>query len=135
MNGNDIILRKKLKHNTMDIIKNMSLKPYSNSMKIFPQEDIKSINSTRLNRKNNSKYMQLFQNNISNNKHPITSSSFYSNNSKNIDNDQKENEIMNYKNTENNKYNNKLLNYLKGAKMKTKSIKIHILILIQIEIK
>ena len=126
MNGNDIILRKKLKHNTMDIIKNMSLKPYSNSMKIFPQEDIKSINSTRLNRKNNSKYMQLFQNNISNNKHPITSSSFYSNNSKNIDNDQKENEIMNYKNTENNKYNNKLLNYFlknKGSKNENKKHK------------
>ena len=80
---NNFYIKKDPKH-YLNIIKNLTNKHHSNSMKIFPQEDIQSTSSTKVNIENystNNKYNKSFQLNYS--KYPLNDFSYNSSSSKN----------------------------------------------------
>ena len=125
---NNFYIKKDPKH-YLNIIKNLTNKHHSNSMKIFPQEDIHSTSSTKVNLGNystNNKYNKSFQLNFD--KYPLNDFSYNSSYSKNkektnedISSDYHNNSTdKNYRN----KYNYKLYDYFVKNRRKINKKKI-----------
>ena len=112
---NNFYIKKEPKH-YLNIIKNLTNKHHSNSMKIFPQEDIQSTSSTKVNIENystNNKYNKSFQLNYNN--YPLNDFSYNSSSSKNKErtNEDISSDYHNNSTEKNfrNKYNFKLYDY------------------------
>jgi len=112
---NNFYIKKEPKH-YLNIIKNLANKHHSNSMKIFPQEDIQSTSSTKVNIENystNNKYNKSFQLNYNN--YPLNDFSYNSSSSKNKErtNEDISSDYHNNSTEKNfkNKYNFKLYDY------------------------
>ena len=112
---NNFYIKKDPKH-YLNIIKNLTNKHHSNSMKIFPQEDIQSTSSTKVNIENystNNKYNKSFQLNYD--KYPLNDFSYNSSSSKNKErtNEDISSDYHNNSTEKNfrNKYNFKLYDY------------------------
>lgn len=112
---NNFYIKKEPKH-YLNIIKNLTNKHHSNSMKIFPQEDIQSTSSTKVNIENystNNKYNKSFQ--LKYNNYPLNDFSYNSSSSKNKErtNEDISSDYHNNSTEKNfrNKYNFKLYDY------------------------
>ena len=112
---NNFYIKKEPKH-YLNIIKNLTNKHHSNSMKIFPQEDIQSTSSTKVNIENystNNKYNKSFQ--LKYNNYPLNDFSYNSSSSKNKERTNEDISSYYHNNSTEknfrNKYNFKLYDY------------------------